>query len=342
MSRLSRRSVLAGLVLAGPMAQAQVPPVLLSRWGQWKARFLRSDGRVVDPGQGGITHSEGQAYALLLAQAFGDRDAFEAIELWTLRHLATRQDALMAWRWQDGEVRDWRNATDGDLLRGWALLRASRDSGWAGHAAKAQAIAGALVTICLAPDPRAPGEDLLKPADQSPASPTAVLVNPSYYLPRALRELSAAFDQPRLIRTADHGETLLRDPLALRDWITVTPAGVTPPEGHDNRFGWDGLRIPLYLVWSGRADHPAVRQAAARFALANAPGHVAVVTDAAGRVLSESDLAGFRAVAALAQDGAEGRLPAHALVDDATGSGEYYPDTLALLAALARAEGGAD
>jgi len=329
---LTRRSLLAGLALgaaASPLRAAE------GAWPAWCAAFLQPDGRVVDPGQGGISHSEGQAYGLVLAQAMGDREAFERIEGWTRGTLASRQDALMAWAWRDGSVADWRNATDGDLLRACALLRAERDSGWTGHRTVASNIAQALQNICLAPDPWASGAELLKPADQAPASAEGVLVNPSYYLGRALRELAAAFDAPRLAAVADRGEALLRNPLALRDWVLVTPQGLLPPEGHDDHFGWDALRIPLYLVWSGRLAHPALPRAARRFAQAEAPGHVAVVTDASGALLVQSDAPGFRAVAALA----EARAPTHAQVDYATARGEYYPATLDLLARLAWREG---
>lgn len=299
-------------------------------WREWKAAHLRGDGRVVDEDNQGISHSEGQAYGLLLAQAWGDRMAFARIEGWTRKHLAKRDDALLAWKWQDGGVVERRNATDGDLLRAWALLRASRDSGWGEHAGKAEPICLALVNSCLAPDPRAPREWLLKPASHMRANDSSVIVNPSYYMLRALIELGEASGQLPLLRAAAHGERLLTDPNALRDWIAVTPAGIGPAPNLSHDFGWDALRLPLYLFWSGRRDHPALQMASARFAAAPLKGHVATVTDPAGKPLSQSDAAGFRAVAALAA----GRPP----VLPRPGQG-YYADTLALLAQIAWREG---
>ncbi|GGG76178.1 endoglucanase [Salipiger pallidus] len=309
---------------AFPAARAQ------SGWEAWKAAFLAPEGRVIDGGQDRISHSEGQAYGLLLAQAHGDREAFERIEGWTRATLASRQDALMAWKWQDGQVGDWRNATDGDLLRAWALLRAARDSGWGDYGATVAAITHDIVTICLAPDPRRPEEPLLKPADQSLATPEAVLVNPSYYLPRAMIELGEATGQPALVRAAAHGERLLTDPAALRDWITVSTEGIRPAEGFDDRFGWDALRIPLYLAWSGRNDHPAMALSRDRLARATAPGHVAVVTGPRGGLRHQSNAPGFRAIA----DIAAGRSP----VPPGETSQGYYPSTLGLLAELSQKE----
>lgn len=329
-SNFHRRAVLlalAGLASGRGWAAANGKEA----WESWKAAFLAEDGRVIDHGQGGVSHSEGQAYGLLLAQAFGDRAAFERIEMWTGATLATRQDALMAWKWQDGTVRDWRSATDGDLLRAWALLRATRDSGWDGHYRRMQRIGEDLVRICLTADPRAPDELLLKPSDQSIATDTAVTVNPSYYVLRALIELGEAIEQPALVRAAVHGERLLADPESMRDWLTITPDGLGPAEGFSNTFGWDALRIPLYLVWSGRMDHPALKRAHARFENTSLPGHVATVTGPDGRIQQQSDAPGFRAVSALAATSA----PA----PPGPSTQGYYPATLALLATIAWREG---
>ena len=299
-------------------------------WNAWKAAYLDRVGRVIDDGNDHISHSEGQAYGLILAQAFGDREAFERIEDWTQSALAIRPDGLMAWKWQaNGDV-DSRNATDGDLLRAWALLRATRDSGWGEHEGKAGNIARGLVRACLAPDPRVPSEKLLKPASHVTATAMSVVVNPSYYMIRALIELGRDLGQVDLLRTAAHGEELLRDPDAVRDWIEVTPEGIGPAPDLSNAFGWDALRIPLYLFWSGRRDHPALGVASDRFARATMAGHVATVTEPAGQLVTQSDAAGFRAVADLAA----GRPPAA----PRPGQG-YYADTVALLAQIAWREG---
>ncbi|WP_323763505.1 glycosyl hydrolase family 8 [Marinovum sp.] len=299
-------------------------------WSQWKAAYLARDGRVIDDWNGDISHSEGQAYGLLLAQATGDRAAFDRIEAWTQARLAVRPDKLMAWKWQENGARDLRNATDGDLLRAWALLRATRDSGWQDQSGKAALICRDLVAHCLAPDPRAPQERLLLPASHMPADAGLVIVNPSYYMIRAMIELGEATGEVELLRAAAHGERLLTEPQALRDWIAVTPEGLGAAPDFSGDFGWDALRLPLYLFWSGRQGHPALKAASARFAAASLQGHVATVTDPAGRLVQQSDAAGFGAVADLAA----GRAPAA----PRPGQG-YYADTLALLAQIAWREG---
>ena len=327
---MNRRRLLLTLpsLVGAPAVWGQHPRP--DAWSAWKAAFLTDAGRVIDDDNNEISHSEGQAYGLLLAQANGDRDAFSRIETWTQSNLAVRPNGLMAWKWQaSGEV-DPKNATDGDVLRAWALLRATRDSGWPEYQGKAANICLGLIENCLTPDPRAPSEILLRPASHMTATDDLVIINPSYYMSRALIELGEAFGHVDLVRTAAHGEELLRDPQAMRDWIAVTKNGIEAAADLSDAFGWDALRIPLYLFWSGRRDHPALKAARRRFATATLDQHVATVTDTAGQMLAQSHAAGFQAVADLAA----GNPPA----EPRPGQG-YYADTLALLAQIAWREG---
>ncbi len=303
-------------------------------WSIWKEHFLLPEGRVVDDGAGGISHSEGQGYGLLLAQAFGDRPAFERMEAWTRANLLVRDESLMAWRWEPGRgVTDWRSATDGDLFRAWALLRAARDSGW--PVADAAEIAHDIAALCLAPDPRAPGEVLLLPGAEAAYGPGRVPVNPSYIMGRALRELGEAANRPELLRAADHGETLLADLAAVGfvpDWIDVTVQGFAPPAEHDLRAGYDALRVPLFLVWSGRADHPAVARGIEALRLPHDPGRTVVRRRGDGQPDAFSDLPGYQAILALARC-AEVLVSAEDVVRQS-----YYPATLQLLAIVAHHE----
>jgi endoglucanase len=59
------------------------------------SRYVTADGRVVRREQGGDTVSEGQAYAMLLTAASGDRDRFRRVWRWTRAHLQ-RRDGLLS------------------------------------------------------------------------------------------------------------------------------------------------------------------------------------------------------------------------------------------------------
>lgn len=310
-------------------------------WSAWKSRFLSGDGRIIDDGNAGISHSEGQGFGALLAQANGDRSAFQQIETWTQANLLVRHDHLMGWRWREGmgvASEDQVTATDGDLFRAWALLRASRDSGWPEWAGRAEDIARDIATRCLRPDPRVPSSPLLLPGSASRADAKRVLINPSYIMPRALRELGSAAARPELIAAADHGETVLAELAALGavpDWVDVTPEGYAAPVEHDYLSGFDALRVPLYLVWSGNTEHGAVKRGANIMARANLVDHVAVVTTLGGDVREQSNFAGYLAIWYLAS------CRQAAKTFGASADQPYYPATLELLETLAAREGGA-
>ncbi|VTN12488.1 Endoglucanase precursor [Raoultella terrigena] len=38
-------------------------------WESYKSRFMMADGRIVDTGNGSVSHTEGQGFAMLLAVA---------------------------------------------------------------------------------------------------------------------------------------------------------------------------------------------------------------------------------------------------------------------------------
>src|SRR5258708_14236821 len=91
---------------------------LADGWRQYKDRFVTSEGRVVDNANGGIRHSEGQGYAMLIAERLDDRPTFEAIWQWTQSNLLIRGDGLAAWPGNPHapHVADPNNATHATLL----------------------------------------------------------------------------------------------------------------------------------------------------------------------------------------------------------------------------------
>ena len=98
-------------------------------WFAFKARFFSDDGRIIDSGNGGISHSEGQGYGMLLAALANDREAFDAMHGWAEASLLRDDTALFSWRYDPTEehpVSDPNNASDGDILIAWALLIAGK------------------------------------------------------------------------------------------------------------------------------------------------------------------------------------------------------------------------
>lgn len=349
MSReLSRRILLslAALPLADDAA-GQAPPRALdaAEWVAFRTRFVRQDGRVVDTGNGGISHSEGQGWALLCAERAGDRSAFDLILAWTRRILARRQDSLFAWRFRPdgngGSVDDPNNATDGDLMIAWALLRAGQRWRDADHTALGIAVARDILRLLV----RQVGDDVvLLPGVAGFEQREHVVINPSYYAFPAFRTLAQAVPDPLWLRVAADGLGLLRRARFGRwglpsDWVALPRAGgrPAPAPGWPPRFSYDAVRIPLYLAWAGMAREPAA-MSAARFW--TDPGHPRMPawadlnSDAISPYLAPS---GIRAIAQVtgARQAEETPVVPLPLVAE---SKDYYSAALTLLARLALRE----
>ena len=323
------------------------PPrdALLPLWEAWKPIHLSSRGRVIDRLQDNISHSEGQGYGLLLAEAIGDREGFDLILDWTLANLAVRDDALLAWRWhpaEGGRVTDTNNASDGDLFFAWALVRAAERFGEERYHDLALATATDLARVCLQPAPDTPGSLLLVPGAKGFRIDDGWIVNPAYLMPRALGEVGAKTGVGRLADASADAIALLarlaRDQL-VPDWVAVTADGLAPAEGKSFAFGYEAMRVPLFLVWSDLPGHPAVTRAREAYAAAldvTSDETPTEIDPATGAVVAASSDPGYRALAALTScagsRGADGLMPAF------SPGQPYYPSVLHLLSLLAQRE----
>lgn len=226
-----------------------------SDWRTFKQRFLAEDGRVIDDGNGGISHTEGQGYGMLLAVAYRDRAAFDRMWNWTQAHLKRKQDALFSWKWvpdEGGKIADANNATDGDLLLAWALQRAFRE--WSDY--KYQSAAAQIVISIFDKTTvdtylglqMLPGVDGFKKSE-------GVVLNPSYYIFPALAELADAFPSDKWEALRKGGDNLLATARFGKwgltpDWALVAANWVELAPGHDPLFGYNAIRVPLHLAWA--------------------------------------------------------------------------------------------
>ena len=221
-------------------------------WETFKQGFLEPDGRIVDTGQGRISHSEGQGFAMLFAVHYADRAVFDRLWVWTRQNLQVRDDALLAWKWQpQGGVTDRNNAADGDLFVAWALLRAAEKWRQPEYAAAGTRIAADIRRKSMR---RVAHGLVLLPGLEGFDKPEGLTINLSYWVYPALRELARADPAPEWDELSRTGVAILEYSYFGRwrlppDWLRlgerVLPGG-PPPE----RFGFDAVRIPLYLLWS--------------------------------------------------------------------------------------------
>lgn len=322
-------------LLASAFLAAQAPaPELLGQWQAFRVRFVTDEGRVRDTGNEGVSHSEGQAYAMLAAASLGQRADFDRLWKWTTANLGTRGDGLLAWRWdpETGTVADANNATDGDLVAAWALLRAARRWPTGGYQRDAARLLDAIEAHVVAGSRMGP---VLQPGVDGFRAADGLVVNPSYWVFPALEEIALARPAGPWRRIAGAGRKLLGEarfgPAGLpSDWVLlsrpVVPAPDRPP-----RFGYDALRIPLYACWSGATDL-AVLDAVRRAWRSPAPP--AWIDLASGETASWSLGPGGMAVRALLDRclGGEARIPPPGDTPD------YYDAILALLSAIAARE----
>ncbi|MDQ0513115.1 glycosyl hydrolase family 8 [Ancylobacter amanitiformis] len=334
--------LVAGIVVLAcgvlPLRAQTATTLPAEAWRAYMAHFIDDNGRVVDTANGGISHSEGQGYGMLLAYLAGDRSNFERIWSFTRTELLIRDDGLAAWRWDPNSkphVTDINAASDGDLLIAYSLARAGRSWGIASYVDSAQKIARAIgAKLVLRSGDRLlllPGASGFSAADR----PDGPILNLSYWIFETfpvMKQLAPESDWDGVAKT---GLELLRiaqlGPARLPpDWIAAPSKGpVTVADGFPPVFGYNSLRISLYLLRAGIADAE-LQDSFRQSWLVENGGAPSVVEIATGRVLTRLTEPGYRmlgAVLACALDAT--RIPDDLRRFEPT---LYYPSTLYLLA----------
>jgi endoglucanase len=336
---LPRRKVLVSLAgcAAGGIAAAAgfgaprtAPPVGAARaplptvWRAFRRRFVTADGRVLD--DDGSTHSEALGTALLGAVAASDGERFA--QVWAFASRLQRDDGLISWRWQQGgRIIDANNATDGDLYIAWALARAVQAFDPA-YGIEARRVARAIRIHCVRDTRYGP---VLVPGRSGFDRSAYVVANPSYWVFPAFGELQAIDPHPQWRRVEHTALNLLAESGHGRyglapDWLEVDES-VRPWRERPARFGYEAIRVPLFLYWAQHTSHP---QLAAFARYAAVPGFAAwIALDSDERAVERAP-AGFEAIARLARS-----LPGPTRVSIPHLDSSYYSSSLSLMAAIA-------
>jgi endo-1,4-beta-D-glucanase Y len=254
-----RAMIMTAALLFGTLAPRADTVIRPEEWAAYTEAYVTDEGRVVDTGNNNISHSESQGYGLVLAVLAEDRATFERIWTFTRTELLVRDDGLAAWRWDpasEPHVTDTNNATDGDMLIAYGLALA-------GGVWSDTSYADAARTII-----RAIGRNMLVDVDGMPAilpgaagfaageDGASPILNPSYWIFETLPVFAAIDPVIDWHAVGDTGLEIIRRarqaPAGLPpDWLVLEDGGVLPAPDLPAEFGYNGIRIPVYLMRAG-------------------------------------------------------------------------------------------
>ncbi|WP_028534137.1 glycosyl hydrolase family 8 [Paludibacterium yongneupense] len=308
-------------------------------WPVFARNFIDPQGRVIDTANQGVSHSEGQGYGMLLAETNADRAAFDRLWHWTRVELGVRGDALFAWKWtpeNGGHVADRNNASDGDLLIAWALARAGQRWGEESYTVAARAILHDLRLKMIASSNWGP---LLMPGEFGFEHDGRRVVNLSYWIFPAF-DLAARIDpDPVWAGLKDSGLKLLARARFGRwglppDWLAIDEASGSMSVATEmgRGYGYNAIRIPLYLRWAGLGDGARWQPFEAFWSAFDSAPQRPVGTD-----LTDDSVEAAAAPAAIAACIQSLRERRHIALPDAE-LRDYYPSALYLLGRIANDE----
>ncbi|KAJ0343971.1 hypothetical protein COL154_014041 [Colletotrichum chrysophilum] len=252
-----------------------------------------------------------------------------------------RDDGLAAWKWNPDHtphVTDINNATDGDILIAYALARAAEHWHRKDFREAATAIVESLAKHVVI---RHGGHRLLLPAvagftakDRSDGP----VVNLSYWIFEAFPVFAKLDPDDGWNNIGRDGQILLANaqfsPRELPpDWLSLRGAP-EPAKGFPPEFGYNAIRIPLYLI-RGKTDDKAMLRRLLN-GMSDKQGDPVIVDLDTGAIKDRLTDPGYRAITALARCVLDGTpLPADVRSFSPT---DYYPSTLHLLALATIAE----
>lgn len=195
---------------------------------------------------------------MLMAVANDDKTTFDKLWQWTNSTLKNKSNGLFYWRYNPVEpdpVADKNNATDGDVMIAWALLKA--DTRWhdARYSTASDAITKALVAHNVI---RYAGYRVMLPGVQGFNLNSEVVLNPSYFVFPAWQAFAERShlqvwreliqDGQRLLGKMGSGKANLPT-----DWVSLEAGGrLAPAKAWPPRMSYDAIRIPMYVAWADK------------------------------------------------------------------------------------------
>ena len=315
----------------GP-ASSYAGSITAEEWDSFSSSFMTAEGRVTDTANADISHSEGQGYGLLLAWKAGDREDFERIWTFTRREMQIRNDGLFAWKWDPAaspRITDVNNATDGDILIAYALDAAGQQWSRGDYMSYSASILRSLQPDLL---PKRSGMTLIIPGKNGFENDGNVTLNPSYWVFEALSHFSHTDQSGPWSRARISGYAILSEWLhsgaseAPPEWLSLSDDGrVSGSATSGSGFGYNALRVPLYVVRDGQKTSSDIARMAS--SMVDEDGNL-TLRSADGEITEILSDTGYKALASLIRCSiigeSEGSIPKFSPTD-------YYPSVIHLL-----------
>ncbi|SDH73132.1 endoglucanase [Vibrio xiamenensis] len=224
-------------------------------WSTFKQRFMASDGRIIDTGNHNVSHTEGQGFSMLFAVAAKDKASFDRIWQWTNKYLRDRQTGLFYWRYNPVEanpIADKNNASDGDVMIAWALMKAAELWQDKSYQAESDKIIHALLKYTVV---NFAGHQIMLPGRLGFRDSHALTLNPSYFIFPAWRAFAERTHLAQVWQLIDDAQTIMGQITWGRsdvptDWVTLFSSGKTAPANKwPARVSYDAIRVPMYIKW---------------------------------------------------------------------------------------------
>ncbi|MGO9906428.1 MAG: glycosyl hydrolase family 8 [Solirubrobacteraceae bacterium] len=240
-----------------PAPAAPPAPATRAAAERFLARYVTSDGRVIRHDQGGDIVSEGQAYAMLIAEVAQRPAIVGTIWSWTAAHLANSDGPIASHASGSGRIEDPHSATDADTLIAYALLRYAGADQAALHR-DGRRVADAVLSqeSVTLPD----GAPLPVAGPWAKATRT---VDPSYLMPSVFAGLAGLTGDDRWnraaaaavaqIATLTNGGRLLPPDWARLSGSRLVPIA-NPGGGAGAQYSFDAARLPIWFAAACTAD----------------------------------------------------------------------------------------
>lgn len=240
--------------LMQPVSSTATPPMSAS---QAVLTQNYQDGWIIDNYSKKV-HSEGMGVGMLAA--VHQRDFAKFKSLWANAQKMQRDDFLFAWDYDLNtmKVADNNNATDGDLYIAGALLQASKVFNMPQYRKEAVAILATVEDKLIQPTTHGL---VLSPAESGFEEDGVAVINLSYYLLPLFDDFQQATGNNKWLSLKQEALAMLKYAYFGKyqlppDWLMLTDP-VSPWHNRDKVFGYEAIRIPLY-VYRTQPGHPVV------------------------------------------------------------------------------------